>query len=84
MDVPADTDPAIVELQRARYRQMTPSQKLELMAQMCDDMRAIAIAGIRGRHPGYSAEDAEAAYLRLTLGDELFRRAFPARPVLPP
>ena len=84
MTLPADTDPAMAEHQRERYRQMTPSQKLELMAQMCDDMKAIAIAGIRGRPPTYSATDAEAAYLRLTLGDDLFRRAFPHRPVLRP
>ena len=84
MDVPADTDPAMAARQRERYRQMTPSQKLELMAQLCADTKAIAIAGIRGRHPSYSADDAEAAYLRHTLGDELFRRAFPTRPVLRP
>ena len=84
MDLPVDTDPAMAAHQRERYRQMAPSQKLELMAQMCDDMKAIAIAGICGRHPTYSASDAKAAYLRLTLGDDLFRRAFPTRPVLGP
>ena len=82
--MPADTDAAMAARQHERYRQMTPGQRIELMAQMCDDMKAIAIAGICARHPTYSATDAEAAYRRLTLGDELFRRAFPTWPVLRP
>ena len=81
---PRDTDADALEAQRAIYRRMTPAERVERMAEMCDELKVVALAGIRARHPAYSDADADAAYLRLTLGDDLFRRAFPTRPVLPP
>lgn len=66
------------------YRRMTPGQRVALAAQMSEDVRAIAAAGIHARHPEYTREDVEHALRRLTLGDDLFRRAWPRAPLLAP
>ncbi|MEZ4366281.1 MAG: hypothetical protein R2939_08320 [Kofleriaceae bacterium] len=81
---PADTTADAHAAQLAVYRRMTPAQRVAVAAAMSDDVRAIAIAGIAARHPAYTAADAEAAYLRLTLGESLFTAAFPHRPRLAP
>jgi len=46
---------------------MTPGERVEIAAQMSEDVRAIAAAGIRAHHPHYSADDVRHALL-------LFRR----------
>jgi hypothetical protein len=81
---PADTSTTAYAVQLARYRQMSGSERVELAVQMSEDAREIARAGIRARHPTYSASDVEHALRRLILGDDLFRRAWPAAPVLAP
>jgi len=66
------------------YRRMTPAQRVEIAAQMSEDVRAIAAAGIRARHPHDSADDVRHALFRLLYGDDLFRRAWPRAPLLAP
>lgn len=66
------------------YRRMTPAARVAAAAEMSEDMRAVAAAGIRARHPGYSDAEVRHALFRLLLGDELFRRAWPHAPCLPP
>jgi len=51
---------------------------------MSDDVRALALAGIRARHADYTREQAALALARLLLGDETYRRAWPDAPLLPP
>ena len=51
---------------------------------LAETSRDLARAGIRQRHPEYSADEVESAMLRLVLGDDLYRRAWPSRPVLAP
>jgi hypothetical protein len=53
-------------------------------AKLSADTRELARAGIRARHPEYSADDVESALRRILLGDELFHRAWPALPLLSP
>jgi hypothetical protein len=81
---PRDTSLAVHEAQIERYRRMTPAERVALAVEMSEDTRAIAAAGIRARHPSYSTSDVRYALLRLLLGDELFRRAWPHAPLLPP
>ncbi len=57
---------------------MTGAQRVELMAQMCDDVREVARCGIRARHPSYSADDVEHALHRVILGDELADKVWPS------
>jgi hypothetical protein len=51
---------------------------------MSEDVRALALAGISARHPEYDPDEVVFALWRLILGDDLFRRAWPAAPLLPP
>lgn len=81
---PRDTDRTAHEIQLACYRRMTGAERVAVAAQLSDDVRAIAAAGIRARHPGYSERDVWFALQRLLLGDELFGRAWPAGPRLAP
>jgi hypothetical protein len=79
-----DTSLAAHEAQMECYRRMTPAARVAAAAEMSEDTRAIAAAGIRARHPTYSGTEVRHALLRLVLGDDLFRRAWPHAPLLPP
>jgi hypothetical protein len=80
----ADTTPDAARVRLAIYRRMAPQQRCAIAAQMSADARAIALAGIRQRHPGYDEQQARLALFRLLLGDELFRRVWPRAAVLDP
>jgi len=47
-------------------------------------MRELTRAGIRFRHRNYTEDELELALRRILLGDDLFRRARPASPLLAP
>ena len=49
---------------------------------MSEDARQVTLAGIRFRHPEYSDDEARHALFRLTLGDDLYKAAWPGRPLL--
>ena len=80
---PADTSDEAHAAQVAAWRRMGPYRRLALALQMSDEIRQVARDGIRHRHPEYDDEQLRWALFRLALGDELFREAFPAAPVLP-
>jgi hypothetical protein len=79
-----DTAPAAHELQLRCYRAMSGSARVALAAQLSEDVRTIAMAGIRERHPEYGDREALYALQRILLGDELFTRAMPLAPLLAP
>jgi hypothetical protein len=79
-----DTTPAAHDAQIRCYRAMSGAARVALAAQLSEDVRAIALAGIRARHPEYSDRDAWYALRRTMLGDELFSRAMPHAPRLAP
>ncbi|HTE53219.1 MAG TPA: hypothetical protein VK698_20335 [Kofleriaceae bacterium] len=81
---PRDTARAAHDAQVQWYRRLTPAARVELAASMSDDVRALALAGIRARHADYTREQAALALARLLLGDETYRRAWPDAPLLPP
>jgi hypothetical protein len=82
--LPADTTPEAAEVQREVFRRMTFAQRFDLLVSFAETGRELARAGIRLRHPSYTADEVEAAMLRMLLGDELYRRVWPSRPVLEP
>lgn len=49
--LPLDTEAEIVELQVARWRQMTIAERLDLVEQLCADVERMAVAGIRSAAP---------------------------------
>jgi hypothetical protein len=81
---PRDTTLDAHEAQLRCYRRMSGSEKVALAAQLSEDVRDIAMAGIRARHPEYSDREVWYALMRLLLGDDLFVRAWPLAPRLAP
>lgn len=79
MDAPLarDTDADIERRQIDAWRQMSPAQKLRLVAQLSATVRRLALAGVRQRHPAASAREQFLRLAQVTLGDELALRAYP-------
>ena len=78
----SDTTDAAHRAQIEVYRRMSGSRRVEIAAQMSEDARAIAVAGIRRRHPRYTEAELRHALMRLLLGDDLFSRAWPTSPLV--
>jgi hypothetical protein len=81
---PLDTSAASHAVQLEVYRRLGPTGRARLAVRLSADTRHLTRSGIRSRHPGYTDEEVELALRRLLLGDALFRRAWPDRPLLPP
>jgi hypothetical protein len=79
-----DTIPDAAAVQIAAYRRKTPDQRTWAAAEMSAMARAITFENIQARHPVYDEYQARMALYRLLVGDELFRRAWPAEPLLAP
>jgi hypothetical protein len=79
-----DTSPDAEARQLAVYRAMTPARRVELAAEMSEEMFAVAAAGIRARHPEYDDVTVTRAVRRLRVGDDLFRAAWPDAPLVAP
>ena len=81
---PRDTTAESHSIQMDIYRRMGPARRAQLAAQLSEDVRQLSREGIRARHPAYTDEEVELALRRLLHGDDLFRRAWPGRPLLAP
>jgi len=81
--LPADTSLEAARIQHAVYRRMSPERRLQLAFQMTASARKQAAEGVRFRHPEYTDRQVELAVIRMMLGEELFRRAFPGQDVVP-
>jgi hypothetical protein len=75
--IAADTTPDAAWVQVKIYRRMSVEQRLQLTLGMSRSLGNIAAAGVRLRHPEYTEEQVKYAVIRLRLGEELFRKAFP-------
>ena len=78
---PSDTSPEAHAAQICVYRMMTSEQRMGLGIRLAEEGREIARAGVRSRHPEYDAEQVEDAVRVLYLGPDLFRAAWPHRPI---
>jgi phosphoserine phosphatase len=79
----ADTSSDAQKIQIARWREMSPAEKLRLVTQLSQAVDALALAGIRAAYPSASPRE---CFLRLAcrrLGDELALRAYPEIADLP-
>ena len=70
---PSDTDVEAAVQQRLAHARLGPARRVELAAEMCDDVRSVVLSGIRRRHPEYPEDAVHAAFLRIWLGDDLAR-----------
>lgn len=66
-----DTDPEAERVQMEIYRRLTPAHKLRLVFEANAQVRDLALAGLRYRHPGASAVEIERRFKGLLLGEEL-------------
>jgi hypothetical protein len=71
-----DTHPEIERLQIERLRQMPPWRKVALMAEMGQTVRALAMAGLRQRHPEDTPARRRRRLADLLLGPELAAKAY--------
>jgi hypothetical protein len=72
-----DTSWLALKQQIEAYRRMTPAARVEMMLRMSEEIREIALSGIRQRHPDYDEAQARLALYRLLYGAELVREAWP-------
>ena len=72
----ADTDPAIEARRIDGFRQMTPVRKFALVGALTRNVRQLAMAGIRMRHPGISDREAKLRLAALTIDSATMFRAF--------
>ena len=79
-----DTTPDADAVHLEVIRTTPPERRAAEAYAMSMAARAIALAGIRSRHPDYSDDQARYALFRLLVGDDLYRRAWPRAPVLAP
>ncbi|HEV7241546.1 MAG TPA: hypothetical protein VGQ36_20105 [Thermoanaerobaculia bacterium] len=70
MAVPLDTSAAAAQLHAESYRQLGLAGRLRIALELSDLTHAMAIAGIRRRHPECSEEDARRKLAELLYGSE--------------
>jgi hypothetical protein len=69
----ADTHPTIRKRQIDVYRAMTPQRRVEVALTLSEEVRQVAIDGIRNRHPAMSPAKVHEEWLRLLYGSRLAR-----------
>jgi hypothetical protein len=72
----SDTPPEVERLQIERLRQMPPWRKMALVAEMNGTVHALALAGLRQRHPDDSPSQRRRRLADLLLGPELAARVY--------
>ncbi len=71
-----DTDREAEAIQLAIYRRMPIGRKIQLVFEALEMSRALALAGIRSRHPQAGPEELRRRLLGLSLGEELATRVY--------
>ena len=69
-----DTDLKAARAHISILRGKTPSERVRMAMELSDSVRETCIAGIKKRHPDYSAEEVNLAFLRLSIGEDLFNQ----------
>lgn len=81
--VPQDTTRSAARIYFETLRNLGPQRRLKMGVELSSSLRERVEVGIRRRHPDYSDQQVRRAFLRLTLGDELFQKCFPNYDVMP-
>jgi hypothetical protein len=69
-----DTAPDMRRRQLDIYRAMEPGQRVEVAVTMSEEIRQIALDGIRARNPDFDEARVHHEWLRILHGDELASR----------
>lgn len=71
-----DTHPKMEALQIELWRQASPTRKMEMLAQLNESARMLALMGLRSRYPGASEVELHRRLAGLLLGEELARKVY--------
>lgn len=82
--ISGDTSWEALSLQIDAYRRLSPAARVDMTIRLSEDVREIALAGIRQRHPQYSPGQARRALYLLLYGEELVQAVWPTQPPLTP
>lgn len=74
--IPNDTTIDALQKQFEILERIGIEGRAEMTFQLSDNLRQIIEEGVRLRHPEYSNSPVQREVLRITLGDELYRKAF--------
>ena len=66
--MPSDTSTEAAAIQRDIFRRMTAEQRLRLALEMSESMRNVALAGLRSRRPGLTADQLSSELMRIMYG----------------
>jgi hypothetical protein len=81
--LPSDTSLEALKVQTEVLRRRGPDWRMTQAFRMSNDMRSVAVEGVRARHPEYTARQVELAVARILLGDALFQEAYPQVDIQP-
>ncbi len=77
--IPADTTIEAMRKQFEILERIGIEGRAEMTFQLSDNLRQIIEDGVRLRRPEYSDSQVRQEVLRITLGDELYRKAYEKR-----
>ncbi|MGA2093578.1 MAG: hypothetical protein ABSH16_09250 [Sedimentisphaerales bacterium] len=77
--IPADTTLEAHRKQVEILRKLSPQSKALMAMELTDNIRQIAIEGIRSRHPEFNEKQVMRELLRMLVGDELFKKIAAAK-----
>ena len=80
----SDTSFDAHRFQTAFLKSLTGHQRVAIAVEMTLSAHEISKYGIASRHPEYSSDEVQQAFVRMLLGDELFSAANPGVPLLAP
>ncbi|HEX9388806.1 MAG TPA: hypothetical protein VF918_20945 [Anaerolineales bacterium] len=72
----SDTDPKMEALQIKLWRQASPTQKMQMLAQLNASAHILAMTGLRSRYPQASEDELRRKLADLVLGEELARKVY--------
>lgn len=76
----ADTHPKMEALQIALWRQASPTQKMNMLAQLNASARLLALTGLRARYPQTTETELRRKLAELLLGEELAGKVYGEAP----
>lgn len=75
-----DTHPKMEALQVQLWRQASPTRKMQMVAQLNQSARLLALAGLRSQHPQASEAELRRRLAGLLLGEEIATKVYGAMP----
>ncbi len=72
-----DTTPDAARFQFTVLRRLRPGERAAMAMELSDAVRSTLEEGIRKRHPDYTERMVRLAAVRLSVGEEIFRRLCP-------